>query len=412
MAWYNPFTWPSYNGSNDNSIPAEYGSINGVPTRFSLDTYGIGVTKHTHFPNSYSRYVELQREVFVVNNAVGKIAKILSKANFTADKDNDRLLAKLKEPNKKQSQQEFLKEFATFIKSAGWVVIWKRNESFANWETLELIPLDPDKVSFTEKNDAVIGEYEGQSYTISLQDCIIFYDSVRDKNGKGYSVLKPLRSQICNVLDAQKAKGIQIENSGTTIVSPKTNTTTGGIVDEGLDSVVIPDLPAIPGSTTPSAVKQKQIIEDKLNHRGLDNRIVVSSKGLDVVNLSSEFNNFKFDEAVEKDVLAIFDAFGIPVELTPYGKNNTYDNMQRAELAFVQSEILPLAQSLVDSLNAEFPNRGFVYVDFNDLDCMSIVEKRKEETNSVRIKQVTDMITAGLIDVPKGKEMLNDIING
>lgn len=399
--WLNPSSWPVFNGSIDNSIPIEYGTINGIKTIFSLDSYGVGSLKHTHFPNNFREYVRLQRDIFPVQNAIGKIGKLLSQVEFTSEKDNDKLVNKLNNPNEYQSKEEFLKEFATYVKSAGWTAIWKRYKSYGSWDSLELININPDTADFNKSKDSLIFEHDDEKYTIKLTEIILFYDSVRLKNNKGYSVLKPLRSQIKNILDAQQAKGIQIENSGTTIVSAKAPTNQN-VVDEGINAIVTPDLPG--------QVTQKQVIEAKLNHRGIENRIVVASKPLDALNLSAGLNAFKFDETVEADILAIFDAFGIPVELTPYGKNNTYDNKKVAELSLLQGEIIPLASSLVNSIKSEFPDRGNPDFSFDHLECMSLVRERIEKTNTEKISQVSSLMNMGLIDDNKAKQMLKYII--
>src|SRR5699024_9231256 len=116
---------------------------------------------------------------------------------------------------------------------------------------------------------------------------------------------------------AQIAKGIQITNSGTTIVSPKA-ASNSNVMDQGLDAPV----PTLMSNTK----TQKQEMEDRLNYRGMKNRIIVSNKGLDAVNLSEKLNNVKFFDIVEQDILAVYDAYGYPVELTPYGKNAKFEN--------------------------------------------------------------------------------------
>lgn len=403
MAWYNPLSWTKY-------IPQVVNeTINGTPVRASydiLDDLFVGTgggARQTHYPDSFRKYVTLQENVFVVNDAIGNIAKYLSRANFSSENDNDRLLDKLNKPNQKQSKEEFLKEFAIFTKACGWSLIWKRyNGTYGDWNALELINVNPDKCDFSANGESLIFEHEGKAQTIKRTEFIIFYDSVKQKDDRGYSKLKPLRSQISNIIDGQKAKGIQIRNSGTTIVSPKVSQN-ANTVDEGLDKM---SLPEIQGQKT-----QKQLIEEKLNFGiEIDNRIVVASRGLDALNLAEGLNNFDFDAKNEADILAIYNAFGTPVELTPYGKNNTYDNKKVAELSLIQSEVQPLAKSLVSSLISEFPDKGQPKVDFNDLEAMSLVQERIEKTNTEKINQVVMLMNAGLIDSSKGKQMLNGII--
>lgn len=401
MSWYNPLTWPAFNGGYDNPIPTETGSINGTPVRMWLDVFNTGKKQHIFYPERYNKYVALQKEVFVVNNAIGKIAKVVSKADFVSEKDNDVLVSKLNNPNQKQSKQEFLKEFTVYVKAAGWGIVWKKWQSIGNFETLELINIDPDCADFTT-NGKIKFEYEEQKHTVELTDVILFYDTVREKDGRGYSALRPLRSQINNVLDAQRAKGIQIENSGTTIVSPKALNNTS-VADEGLNAMVHPEIPG--------QISQKQQIEDKLNNRGIENRVIVASKGLDALNLSSELNGFKFNETIEADILAIYDALGVPVELTPYGKNVTYENKAVAELSLLQSEAMPLVESLVLSLVLEFPTiKSEIKVNFDSLEAMTIVRKRNEESNTKKIEQVVTLIDNQLITPVQAQQMLTGII--
>lgn len=397
---FNPFSWPSYNGSHDNSIPVEFDTIAGQRAVMSLDTFEMGDKRFTHYPDSFNKYVKLHNEVFVIQNAIGKIAKLLSKAEFTSEGKNNKFIEKLDNPNLKQSKQEFLKEFAVYLKSAGWAIMWKRYTSYGDINTLELINLDPDKAYFV-KGEKINVEHDGNAIELNLSDVILFYDSIRTKDGKGYSALKPLRSQVNNILDSQVAKGIQIENSGTTIVSPKANNNPN-VQDEGLNALVHPDVP--------NQITQAKQIELKLTNRGLKNRIVVSSKGLDALNLSAELNSFKFDEVTEADKLDIYDAFNVPVELTPYGKNATYDNKMVAELSLLEKEVIPIAESIANSFNSEFNIQDPIRVNFNHLDCMTIVVNRIQETNTKKIDQVKTLLDMQLITDEQARDMLNNII--
>jgi len=376
------------------------GTINGMPTQFNIDMFGAGNSRKTHYPESFSKYVCIYREVFIVQNVIGQIGKLCASVDFSNENKNDKLVNKLENPNNKQSKQEYIKEFVAYIKSSGWVVVWKRYVSYGNFDTMELINLDPDKTEFTNTGD-IITDYDDKEHRIAKEDVIILFDTVREKNGKGYSALRPLRSQIDNILDAQKAKGIQIQNSGITIISPKAVNGTNA-VDEGINAMVHPDIP--------NQVTQKQQIEQKLAGRDLESRYIVSSKGLDANNLGAQLNAVNFDDIEEADKLSICSAFGVDVELTPYGKNATFDNKQQAELSIVQKEATPLMQNLINSLVSEFPGKGNPNVSFAHLDCMSIIEKRIQETNTVRISHVTTLLGSGLIDEAQGKKLLKDII--
>lgn len=366
-----------------------------------LDSFGIGIKKDTHYSET-EKFVKLQKRVYVLNNVISQIAKRFSNANFTSDQDSSRILEKIKNPNNYQSQQEFLKEFAIFIMSSGYTFMWKRYQSYGNFETLELINLNPDKTTIGKTT--ITTEHDSKSETINLSDVIVFYDMVRDNNSKkGYSRIIPLKSQVENILNAQKAKGIQIENSGTTIVSPKTAAIQNN-VDEGLNAMV--PVKVLGPDGQPKMKTQKDEMEERLNSRGLENRIIVSSKGLDAKNLSAELNNVKFYEMVETDILAIYDAYGFPVELSPYGKNATFENKEVAEVGLVESEIQPLADNLVNSLLSEFPNKGTLEVDYNHLNSMSVIQKRIQETNGKTIDQYGILHEKNIISDQEYKEIL------
>jgi hypothetical protein len=377
-------------------IETKNDSINGQPVRMEMDVFGIGTNDKKTFYTDTTKFVKLQKETFVLNNVFNKIASKLSSAQFTSEFENNELLEKINNPNTTQSKEEFFKEFAIFILSSGWTVVWKKYQSYGNFKTLELINLNPDDTDVNE--NSVTTEINGKSETILLSDVILFYDSVRNnKNKKGYSRVMPLRSQINNIKDAQVAKGIQIENSGTTIVSPK-QTAAGNNIDEGLNAMV-PQMGA--GIKT-----QREEMEDRFSSRGLINRIIVSSKGLDAKNLSAELNTVKFYEIVETDILAVYDAYNFPIELSPYGKNATFDNKEIAEVSLIENEVSPLAKNLINSLNAEFPNKKPIDVNFNHLNSMSVIQERIQKTNGTTIDQYGILFDKKIITEQEYKDVL------
>ncbi len=361
-----------------------------------IDSFGIGSgEKKTFYPES-TKFVKLQEQNFVLNSVFNKIASKFSSGQFNSETENNELLDKLNNPNDTQSKEEFMKEFAIFILSSGYTIIWKKYKSYGNFKTMEWINLNPDKTDIG--TTTVTTEIDGKSETINFIDLIFFYDSVRKNNTKkGYSRITPLRSQINNIMDAQVAKGIQIENSGTTIVSPKVSANSNNI-DEGLNAPV----PTLGGGIK----TQKEEMEDRFNTRGIQNRIIVSSKGLDAKNLSSELNTVKFYEIVETDILAVYDAYNFPVELSPYGKDATFENKQVAEVSLVESEVLPLAENLINTLNSEFPNKKPVDVNYNHLNSMSIIQERIQNTNGKTIEQYGVLFDKKIITDKEYKEIL------
>lgn len=374
-------------------------TINGEPVRASIDRFDIWCNNGLHYPDTYNKYVQLQERNYVLNNVIGKIASSLSNAHFSDESGNDTaLLKKINNPNQKQSREEFLKEFAIYLNSAGWMAMWKRYVSIGNFETMELINLNPDECIPGEESISFC--FEGKDYKVLKSEFIFFYDNRRDHHtGKGISRIKPLRSQVNNTQDAQVAKNIQIVNSGVTVVSPKASLQQGNM-DQGMDTPI----------TTPvgNMRTQKDDMEDKLNTTTIANRIIVASKGLDAVNLSAALGDIDFDDKTEDDKLVIADAFGVPVELTPWGKNATFDNKEVAETALIERESLPLAKSLAESLNSEFPKQGKLTVDFNHVSSVAIKNNKINDTNKVIVDTYISMVNAGLITAQDAKRILTD----
>lgn len=389
MSWWNNLKMLRFGVETVND------SIKGQPVRMDLDTFSIGLNDKCTFYSDRTKFVKLHKENFVLNNVFNKIGSKVSSAHFTSENDNSELLDKINNPNDSQSKEEFLKEFSVFILSSGWTVIWKKYKSFGNFKTMELINLNPDKTELGE--NSLTTEINDKSETILYSDVIMFYDSIRNKDKKGYSRITPLRTQVDNIRNAQLAKGIQIENSGTTIVSPK-QSVQANAVSEGLDGLV----PQMGGDLK----TQKQEMEDRFASRGLSNRIIVSSKGLDAKNLSAELNTVKFYEIVETDILAIYDAYSFPIELSPYGKNATFENKEVAEVSLIENEVHPLVKNLVNSLNAEFPKKEPIEASFNHLNSMSIIEERIQTTNGTTIDQYGVLFDKGIITDKEYKDIL------
>jgi len=403
MSWYNPMTWPSFRGEADNSIDKRMMIINGQPVEGSFDVYNGYTFQGINYDNS-TKYVKLVENNFVLGNVIGKIAKSLSNAKFTSENENDKLLRVIQNPNDKQTTEEFLKEFCIYLLSPGYTMIWKKWQSVGNMETLQLINLNPDDTEILANSVKTV--VDGKSETIKKIDVIFFYDVKKNINDdKGYSRIRPLRSQVKNIEDAQIAKNIQICNSGVTLISPKA--TTGSPIDEGLNAPMI-TMPTAPGQAAPRT--EKDDMEDKLNSRGISNRIIVARKGVDGYNLAEGLNGLKFYEMVETDILAIYDAFGVPAELSPYGKDNTFDNKGIAESSLYENEVMPIASNIVKTFNAEFANfTAGISVSYDHVSSVAKTNNQVHETNKLIIDNLSVLMADGVITAPEMKKMLTDM---
>lgn len=399
MSWYdrvaNVFVRAKRYGTTKDGIPMSLELEN-------LEGYGY---KKAYYSND-TDYVKLQQEHYVLNNVITKIAKTFSNARFSdGESDNSALVNKINNPNEKQSREEFLKEFAIYLLSSGWTAIWKKYVSFGNFETLQLININPDPCVTDVRKNTIVTEIDGVQETISFKDLIIFYDIRKEHDSnRGVSRIKPLKMQVINTRDASFAKNIQICKSGTTIVSPKQVTNSHGM-EEGLN--VPHTMPVDKSGVRPPTARED--LEEKLNGRGVANRIIVSNKGLDSTNLGADLAKMDYYNIVEPDILAIFDAFGFPPELSPYGKNATFENKPKAESMLIENEILPLAKSLTDSLEAEFPNKGVLEVNYDHLSSVAETKSTIYDTNQKIASTYADLANAGIITTEEAKTKLTEL---
>jgi hypothetical protein len=377
----------------------------GIPMSMQFEEREGYAYKKSYFGDS-TNYVELQENEFVVNNVITKISKLLSNAQFSdGDSDRSALVKKIDNPNEKQSKEEFLKEFGIYLLSSGYTMIWKKYVSFGNFDTMQLININPDPCVTQVKKNSIITTIDDKEETIQNRDLIFFYDIRKEHDGnKGISRLKPLKMQIVNIRDAEFAKNIQICKSGTTLVSPKASNTQNGM-DEGLN--VPHTMPAdVNGNRPPT---QREDLENKLNTRGVANRIIVANKGIDSTNLGSDLAKMDYFKIVEPDILAIYDAYNFPQELSPYGMNAKYNNREAAESQLIESEIYPLAKSLTDSLKAEFPNKGELIVSFDHLTSVAKTNNLVYDTNKVIVDQYATMVSSGIITAEDANIKLTEL---
>lgn len=377
--------------------------LDNTPVQASYDVVGMGHGRKMYYPED-TDYVKLTENNFVLSDVIGKIAKTFANAKFTDENKNSKLLQKIQQPNAKQSQEEFLKEFCIYLFSSGFTMVWKKYKSYGNFDTLELININPDPCVTDVRKTTIVTEIDDKAETIPFIDLIFFYDIKKNHDdNKGYSRIKPLRSQVRNIEDAQRAKNIQIRNSGITIVSPKANPSAQSI-DEGLEKPIT--MPVAPNGVRPRT--QKDDMEDKLNTRDIENRIIVSSRGVDATNLSAQLSNMDFYKMVEPDILAVYDAFGFPPELSPYGKNATFENKPAAENMLIENEILPLAESFTRSLNQEFPDKGAIEVSYDHLSSVAQTKNTVHETNSRIAQTYRELATSGVITTQEAKQILKE----
>lgn len=355
-------------------------------------------------------YVELCEKINAFDSAISYLANIFKNAEIYAVNESgdvvegDELVRLLKQPNKFQSQTEFLSEFYYNLRAAGWTYIRPFNQSvgFAKMiDRAELFNLNPDCIKFPNKNKSVFNSGDtvfkyveklenGKSeIPISTNDIIKFYDIKVDPNNplKGVSRLASLRGEAKNTLLADRGKMNQIKRSGALLISHRERSNDG--VSEGLDEMV----------DVTKGITHKQQIEQNLNGVGLaqGKSIVVSSKELRGESLAKDIIGIDFDKMKQADLRVIANKLGVPNELMPFeGDNAKYENRQEAQFSVIQNEIEPVARAFENGINGWFANhKNKIKISFEHLPAYQVALKRKEEVKNSIIERAEKLLSLG-----------------
>ena len=163
----------------------------------------------------------------------------------------------------------------------------------------------------------------------------------------------------------------------------------------------------------PIGDKEKENIKSKLAATGLTkfkDNYIVSDKQLFFQSMATNMGSLAIPEALSMAVNNICDKLHFAPELLAE-KDATYENQKVAEIRQYQNDIIPNINHILTSLT-EFliPNTGlYIRKDFSHLPIMQKDKSATATTFKTAVEGITAAITAGLITIDEGKDLLEEM---
>lgn len=277
----------------------------------------------------------------ILNPAINYIAKAFASAEFFIEnkkgeltKDHE-LIRLLDNPNPDQSKNEFLENYIWFRYVFGYVYQYMKFES--GFKKGSIYNLEPNYITFSPNyktkmlfsNEVREGEFVYDNYneklTISLQDCMIFYDlpngiGCNSDLTKAPSRLSALRKPIETIQMAYDSKNTIIPQNGDRLISYN------GSIEYPMDS------------------KEKEEIQNNANNNyGLGAgrvRTMVTGANIKVESLHIPLSDLGLDESIIKDAEKIIIGLGLPTDALKYDpKKSTFENQKNSKIDFYQNVV-------------------------------------------------------------------------
>ena len=306
--------------------------------------------------------------------------------------DKDPALAKMANPNKFQSQQQFLWDFM-FWNMIGTDYMYFDSKAVDSQST-NLYFLDPSKMTFptdlnTYKDKIVLSnktydlilkqivEYrteDGNVMNIPLSNILTITDLSNGLGNwwKGNSRLAALYKVISNSESALDAKNINVRYSGKFMVA-------GQADPKNINQL-------------PMSEDEKTDIESKMN--GRKNVHAVKSI-IEIKRFVENMANLELGKAYLEDYFLIGSMYGIPRDVLEAYNSSTYENQEKARGAHVSYCLQPKGDQFMNALTSIFKynEQGkMLVVKWDHLPFMQVFEKERADVQNKKIITLTNML--------------------
>lgn len=367
----------------------------------------------------HRNYYDLSLHVAPINESIDIIARAFSSGVPYLEDENgertqdDAFIEFILKPNKEQNYKEFSKEFIRNLFSGGYSYLYPYSDNEAYVRRLDQLMSENRPELFVLNNDYIeypndeIGEfiysYKNTQSTKFFENVLPFWDEVQDPCNYrvGVSRLCSLKDEIDNIILANRAKTNKIRQSGKFLATPKSSGLTNQIGMQ-LDQ---------PVNLKDPSYKQRDFIEDKLEHTGLagGKSITVTNKEMAVMNVMESIQDYSYDEEVKEDKRTIKNTFGIPRELQNIGDDVAkYENRKEAMSELFNILILPLATNFTETIQSHYipdDNRKFV-LDFSHHPAFEIAKMKEEQRMTSQVDRLVMLYEKGIITVNELQEQL------
>jgi HK97 family phage portal protein len=324
--------------------------------------------------------------IFVVIDKIANMVASLPREFFATDGSDARpdteYLKLLKNPNKKDSRQEFYYRIVANYLAAGEVFIHGlRPVGFSKYA--ELIVPTVDYVTINESGDGTVTGYNytyfAKNYNVQPDDMLhILKPDITDDTNNGFSPLRPGRKVYQADNELRKAKASTFRNRGAS----------GLLFNKGVRAM---------------EPKERERLQAQYNKdTGGENRdqVYLSSTELGFIPMGIDGNLLK---AIENEGLAnLRDAcrlYGIDSKVFGDPGASTYNNVQEAQIAAYRDVYIPLSRKIDSELCDWLLANDTVYtVSESDIDILKGVNKEEAETLKIDIE-------SGIITVEEARAM-------
>lgn len=305
---------------------------------------------------------------------------------------NDPAVTKLKNPNKFQSQQQFMWDFM-FWNMLGTDYMYYDSKAVDGRNT-NLYFLDPSKMQFPQSlnqykdkiilTDATFNainrmnvQYrteDGSVMNIPLSNILTITDLSNGLGNwwKGNSRLRALYKVISNTEAALDAKNINVRYAGKFMVA-------GQADPKNINQL-------------PMSEDEKSDIETKMNGR----KSVHAVKSLiDIKRFVENMANLELGKAYLEDYFLIGSMYGIPRDVLEAYNSATYENQEKARGAHVSYCLQPKGDQFMNELARIWgyaDKQKSISVTWDHLPFMQVFEKDKAEVKNKKIVTLTNML--------------------
>ena len=359
--------------------------------------------------------------------AIQERAKAVSNVKFYFEQNgelsqND-VTRKLNNPNKYQSQQNFLIQDLTFQSIFG-TSYWFVNKlidsrGFAD-DTTDILNISADKLIFlNDKGQMYDGDYIAEMIqkqpeqivvkyivdevtrevkTIDVNQLLPFFDtSIFTNPYFSQSRLESLQYVVSNCQAALEAQNTFLSNPGGI----------GAWVSRKRDAV---------GSVMLTEKERKELEEAQQLDYGVlsgQRNIQIIGTDVDYVSTIPKVSDLKLNDTLVNAGLTIFGLFGLPKEaFSALASGSTFENQKEAYKAFIESEAQNLIDDRTNSLNKYLGyTDGKIIGSYSHLAVMQEDEERKQRIKKGEIEILSTLLNEGIISQEEYRNSIKTMLN-
>lgn len=338
----------------------------------------------------------------VVSGAIGKIQESarngrweITDAEGNPTKKSSDLAALMDRPNPLQTWPDFIAQGLAYMKTYGWSILLPAkaagtNSVYSLWALPNYLI---NEVKYTGKvfyqndiNEIIeyfrIGEAKiTPDQVIILTDSTIVSDNSTPSNILPQSRMFPLSDPVSNIVQAYAARYTLMAKKGAIGILSNDSKDAAGMI--------------------PLTADEKREVQTQFqNDYGLgydQNQVIMTSAALKWQSMTFPTKDLMLFEEIKDSALVVYDAYGVPVFLTPFADQTTYTNLNAAEKRFYTTVVIPATENIAGTIGKYFKLEDQnlelrVYFDH-----LEIFQKSKKDEADA-LKSITDALNTPYVN--------------